>query len=223
MNLTDNILDLINQQLDQGKNLSELYYTVTSSLQKIYGPNSTQLRLVETVREQVYNRPERNRSPTNDWDFKEQLYGFLRGLKAEIEGGLIVSVQSEAQGEVLGDFLSLARKALDEGEKDVAAVLACAALEDALKRYARDLGLEVQDKDMSQVVHALKAAQVIRRPQGKVLDGYVQVRNKAFHAEWDAVDAASVEGIIGYTQGFLAKQSAAPIPADDPADPPAEA
>ena len=45
---------------------------------------------------------------------------------------------------------------------------------------------------------------------------------KAFHAEWDAVDAASVEGIIGYTQGFLAKRSASPIPADDPANPPAE-
>ena len=75
--------------LKQGQ-LAELYMTVTNMFERIYGPHSPQLRLVETVREQVYNRPERGRSPTNDWDFKEQLYGFLRGLKAEIEGGLIV-------------------------------------------------------------------------------------------------------------------------------------
>ena len=192
MNLTDNILDRINQQLDHGRNLSELCLAVTSLFQMVYGPNSAQLLLVATVREQVYNRPERERSHTNDWDFMEQLYGFLRGLKAEIEGGLIVNIQSEAQGEVLGDFLVLARKALDEEEKDVAAVLACAALEDALKRYARDQGLNVQDKNMQTVVKALKSKGVIPSLQGKLLDGYVQIRNKTFHAQWEEIDGPAV-------------------------------
>ena len=38
--------------------------------------------------------------------------------------------------------------------KDVAAVLACAALEDALKRFGRLKGLQVEDKAMQEVVNA---------------------------------------------------------------------
>ena len=219
MNLEDKILDRINQQLDQGRNLSELYVTVTSSFQMIYGPNSAQLRLVETVREQVYNRPERGRTATNDWDFKEELYGCLRGLKAEIEGGLIVNIQTQARGEVFGDFLVLAREALDEEQKDVAAVLACAALEDALKRYARYQGLDVGDKDMSEVVNALKSKGVIRGPQGALLSGFVKIRNKTFHAQWAAIDTADVKSIIGFTEEFLVTRFSSPIHANSQANP----
>jgi hypothetical protein len=61
-------------------------------------------------------------------------------------------------GEVLGDFVSLARSALGEGYKDVAAVLACAALEDALKRFATSKGLAVAGKELQEVVNALKSA-----------------------------------------------------------------
>ena len=227
MNLKDNILnridELLKKELDRVSlvEAAEISLAVTNIFETIYGTRSPQLDMVETARNHAFDRSEP--------DFYkrlllvQQLHGYLRELKAAIMEGRIANIQVEARGEVLGDFLALAHETLEAGEKDVAAVLACAALEDALKRYASDLGLEVQDKDMSQVVNALKAAQVIRRPQGKVLDGYVQVRNKAFHAEWNAVDAASVEGIIGYTQGFLAKQSASPIPAYDPSDPPAEA
>ena len=73
---------------------------------------------------------------TNDSNariFVQHLHGFLRNLVSDISGGRIVNIQSEAQGEVLGDFLALARKALDEEQKDVAAVLACAALDRCTK------------------------------------------------------------------------------------------
>ena len=113
----------------------------------IYGTSSTQLDMVKAARENSRKSV-----------VVMILHGYLRELKAAIKEGRIVNVQSEARGAVLGDFLDLAHKALDEGEKDVAAVLACAALEDALKRYASDLGLEVQDKDMSQVVKCPKGS-----------------------------------------------------------------
>ena len=44
-----------------------------------------------------------------------------------------------------------------------------------------------------------------------MLRGYVQIRNKVFHAQWDAIDVAAVSGIIGFTQGFLTEQSVSPI------------
>jgi len=57
-------------------------------------------------------------------------------------------------------LIARAKLALDDN-KDVAAVLACAALEDALKRVAIKNELDVDDKDMSEVINALKAGGVL--------------------------------------------------------------
>jgi hypothetical protein len=59
---------------------------------------------------------------------------------------------------------------LEEGNKDVAAVLACAALEDALKRYATLNDLDVQDQSMQQVVGALKSKGLVSGAQKILLD-----------------------------------------------------
>ena len=197
----------------------EVYVTVTNMFEKIYGPHSPQLKLLETIRDQVYEGQTRNHNKYESdrmQVFTKRLYGCLRALKSDIEEGLIVNIRSEARGEVFGDFLVLAREALDADQKDVAAVLACAALEDALKRGASDRGLEVHDKDMSEVVNALKSAGVIRGPQGALLRGFVQIRNKTFHAQWTAINSADVSSIIAFTEKFLVKQFSSPI-ATDPA------
>ena len=221
MNLKDNILNRIDELLEQKPNLAELYLTVTNMFEIIYGSHSPQLRLVETLREQVYDSDDGDL--TKKWHFTDHLYGCLRALRTDIRAGLIANIQSETRDEVLGNFLALAREVLDAGQKEVAAVLACAALEDTLKRCASNRGLDIQDRDMSEVVNALKSKGIIGRPQGDMLRGYVQIRNKVFHAQWDAIDVAAVSGIIGFTQGFLTEQSASPIPTDSPTVPPAEA
>ncbi len=104
---------------------------------------------------------------------------------------------------MFGDFVNAARSALSDGFKDVASVLACGALEDVLKRFAVSNGLAVYDKDMGEVVNALKGAGLVKGPQGALLQGFVKIRNKAFHAQWDAIESADVQGVIGFTQEFL--------------------
>lgn len=79
-------------------------------------------------------------------------------------------------------------------------------LEDSLKRCANDRGLNVQEKNMSEVVNALKAEGVIRRNQGALLSAFVRLRNDAFHARWAAIDTTGVTSIIAFTEEFLAKQ-----------------
>lgn len=64
----------------------------------------------------------------------EALQGIFRGAKEDFDGGYVFNVDLRVSGQVFGDFVLMAKTALDEGHKDVAAVLACAALEDALKR-----------------------------------------------------------------------------------------
>ena len=199
----------------------ELYVTVTNMFEKIYGPHSPQLKLLETIREQVYEGQTRNYNKYESSRmqvFTDRLHGCLSALKSDIEEGLIVNIRSEARGEVFGDFLVLAREALDAGQKDVAAVLACAALEDVLKRYASDQGLDVHEKNMSEVVNALKSKGVVRGPQGALLSGFVKIRNKTFHAQWTAINTADVSSIIAFTETFLVKQFSSSIATDSPSD-----
>ena len=217
MNLEDKLLNRIDELLQkEPRSVSlveagEISSAVTSIFERIYGTHSPQLELVERVRKQVYE--DKNAHPADEYFnarlFVQHLHGYLRTLKSDIKEGR-VNIQSQIRGEILGDFLSLAHETLNAGQKDV------------LKRCASDRGLEVQKKNMQTVVNALKSKSIINSSQGKVLDGYVQVRNDTFHARWEAIDIAVVKGIIGYTQGFLAEQSASPIPADSPADTPAE-
>ena len=210
MDLKDSILCRIDQLLEKPKTANvhgeaaEIAFSLTNMLATLYGPHSPQLELVETIRQQVYN---------GQWTelykprvFVENLRGCLRTLKSDILEDRIVDLQSEARREVLGDFIALARKALIEEQKDVAAVLACAALEDALKRCANHHNLNVDDKDMSDVVNALKSVGVIRAPQGSLLKGFVQLRNKAFHAQWEALDVADIKSILGFTEEFLVQR-----------------
>ena len=79
------------------------------------------------------------------------------------------------------------------------------ALEDALKRVAIKENLDVDDKDMSEVINALKAKGVIKGAQAPIVQSYVKLRNKAFHAEWDKIDKAGVSAAIGFTEQFLLK------------------
>ncbi len=134
--------------------------------------------------------------------FTEAGINILQAAKAEIEGGWLFTVEGQVSAEIFADFIALAKEALDDN-KDVAAVLACAALEDALKRVAIKENLDVDDKDMSEVINALKAKGVIKGAQAPIVQSYVKLRNKAFHAEWDKFDKESVSSVIGFTEQFL--------------------
>ena len=59
-----------------------------------------------------------------------------------------------AKKENFGDFIALAREAYSEGQKEIAVVFVCAALEDSPKQCAASHALDVHHKEMPVVVHA---------------------------------------------------------------------
>jgi hypothetical protein len=181
--------------------LGELQMAAISICVSIYGANSPQLRSIETTRKELWGS--KYAEGFKQKLLAEHLHGLLRSVASDIQGGRIRDLQLQARGEVFGDFINAARSALSDGFKDVAAVLACAALEDALKRFAVANGLAVYDKDMAEVVNALKGAGLLKGPQGALLQGFVKVRNKAFHAQWDSIESPDVQGVIAFTQEFL--------------------
>lgn len=201
MNSKDRILDRINSILDKLINEGEAYLTAIDLFESIYGSDSEQLSALKTVYQNIYET--RQDEFNRDYDVREFLKGSLRALKAHIESGLIESIQSQARSEVLGDFVALARQSYNAERKNVAAVLISAALEDALKRCATEHGLDVQGKDMSNVVDALKSNNIIPNSQAETLNRYRHFRNKALHAEWGEIDSPTVIGVIEFTDEFL--------------------
>jgi hypothetical protein len=170
--------------------------------------SSSALNLVEMVfgiQSSHYARLKRivEKTPASfEGEYKEALGVFL-GTKADYEKGCCGSFERTISGEVFGDFVALAKNALAEDNKDVAAVLACAALEDALKRFANANGLNVDGKDMSEVIGALKSKGLVGGAQKSILETMPKTRNNAMHADWTKITATEVGGVIGFTEQFL--------------------
>jgi hypothetical protein len=140
------------------------------------------------------------------WEYEQissLCYSKLVSIENDIKHGMLGDLESRVAGEIFADFLVLARTSLEES-KDVAAVLACAALEDALKRLGRAKGLvDLDDKDMSEVMSALKRAGVLKGAQSTLLSNCLTIRNRAFHANWDKIAGADVSAVIGFTEQIL--------------------
>ena len=85
----------------------------------------------------------------------------------------------------------------------MAAVLATAALEDSLKRYARANGLDTEEKTMTQVINALKSKGFVSGAQKSLLGAMPKIRNAALHAEWGKISEPEVNSVIGFVEQFL--------------------
>lgn len=129
--------------------------------------------------------------------------GIFKAVKEDYEGGHIFNLEASLSGELFGDFVALAKHSLSEGYKEVAAVLASAALEDALKRYAALNGVDVGDKTMQDVVSALRTRGLVGGAQKTLLDSMPKLRDYAMHANWDKLTPESVGSIIGFVEQFL--------------------
>lgn len=131
------------------------------------------------------------------------LQGIFDSAKEDYEGGYVFNLELRVSGEVFGDFVVMAREALGNGHKDVAAVLACAALEDTLKRFAEANDLDVSEKTMAEVVNALKSKGLVLGAQKSLLDAMPRIRNLAMHASWDKISEPDVSSVIGFVEQFL--------------------
>ncbi|HXA15669.1 MAG TPA: DUF4145 domain-containing protein [Thermoanaerobaculia bacterium] len=129
--------------------------------------------------------------------------GIFRAAKADYDGGYVFKLEARVSGEIFGDLVLLAKEALANQNIPAAAVLAAAALEDALKRYALLSGVDVSDKPMQQVVAALKSKGLVAGAQKTLLDTMPKIRDFAMHANWDKLTAADASSVIGFVEAFL--------------------
>ena len=131
------------------------------------------------------------------------MYGVFLSAKEDFEGGYVFDVDLRVSGEVFGDFVAMAKHALSEGHKDVAAVLVCSALEDTLKKFASLNGIIVTDESMTEIVNALKSKGLVSGAQKSLLDTMPKIRNFAMHAKWEKISEPDVSSVIGFVEQFL--------------------
>lgn len=195
-------LDLVKPLSPNGSVFNQVYFGTLTLLETLYTSNNVRISSLVKFKSERYDPNPTITHLTNN--FRENLIGILNSIKTDIENDLIVNIEKQIIGSVVADFISLAKSSVEQN-KDVAAVLASAAIEDSLKRYALLNGLQVEDKDMTNVVNALKSQGLIKGPQASLLKGCTDTRNKAFHAQWDKIDIPEVKSLITFAEEFILK------------------
>ena len=127
----------------------------------------------------------------------------LDTLKTEVQYGLIETIENKVTGKLYGDFIIIARHLIEEGNKEAAAILASAALEDSMKKVAIKHALEVEDNSLDKVVNALISKSIIKGTQSAVVKSYIAIRNKAFHAQFNKIEVPEVKSLIAFVEAFL--------------------
>lgn len=185
----------------------EIISGTQSLMEIIHGPSSPRISaFLEQVRA-VRDASERHLR-FRLHDAADVAEGVLQSLEAEISAGLVGNIAQQAAGDVVGDFIRLARAALDaagEGSKNVGAVLAAAAYEDTIRRMGREFGGVMGRDDLEDVIGSLKKAGVLVAPQLGIAIGYLSFRNHALHAEWDEIDLTSVHSVLAFVEQLLLK------------------
>jgi hypothetical protein len=185
---------------------SELYQGALSMLELTHGENCSQISALRDVVEghqKIKENPYRVAA-----EIAASAQGALRNLKREVEEGLVGNLRREVTGEVLGDWLQLAKATLDEGgpnSKNVAAVLAAAAFEDTLRRLgATYCGIHTRES-LPTILAELKKADVLRGSQVSVVQAHFPFRNDAMHADWSKIDVVAVGTALSLVQELLLK------------------
>jgi hypothetical protein len=193
---------------DWGAKGTELLQGTLTIMNEVYGTDSPRVRSFQEAHERAFEQ-----GATGDigWRARQAvpvIRGALTNILAELDAGLIGNLRKEIAGEIITDFIQLARKTLEvqtEGAKNVAAVLAAAAYEDTIRRMGRDFAGVLGRDDLSDVITALKNQGVFKSPQLGIAFSYMSFRNHALHANWEQIDRSSVTSVLGFVEELLLK------------------
>jgi len=130
--------------------------------------------------------------------------GILEGTKNNIENGLISEITENITIDIKTDFLNSAQEFIENDQKDPAAVLGCVVLEDSLKKLAKKNGIEgMQNKEMSVVANTLLSKKIIDKSTLSSILSFRNLRNAAFHAQWDEISLQSVKLLLTFLPIFI--------------------
>ena len=138
--------------------------------------------------------------------------GALRALRRDYDAGYLSSVQSLVRAEVFADFLEMAEHLLEQGYKDPCAVLVGGVLEDHLRSLCQGRGIPLQmsgkPKKADSMNNDLASAGVYSKLDQKNVTAWLDLRNKAAHAQYGEYNADQVQNLLIGVREFAARITA---------------
>ena len=138
--------------------------------------------------------------------------GALRALRRDYRAGYLSSVQSLVRAEVFADFLEMAKHVLEQGYKDPCAVLVGGVLEDHLRSLCQGRSISLQisgkPKKADSMNNDLAAGGVYSKLDHKNVTAWLDLRNKAAHAQYDEYNADQVRNLLTGVREFAARIAA---------------
>ena len=110
-------------------------------------------------------------------DLFDTFHGILSAVLIDFNEGFLKDLRLEIRTEVESDFLAQARRLLDEGYKDPAAMLLGAVLEDTLRQLCRMHNVQ-EGRNISSMNEPLRQAGVYGLPTKDQVTAWAAIRNK---------------------------------------------
>jgi len=202
----DAILAISIEHEDPRQAFTEVYNGTLGVMRVLYGQDSSQEKALQAHIEGL----KRGRSPAHGIvieDSIQAIRGVLTSIKAELDSGFIGSLRAALTGEVLTDFIKLARMTLEESgddAKNVASVLTAAAFEDVLRRVADVKGVGHKEK-LADLLTALKELGILQGAEVGIAQSYLSFRNRSLHAQWGEIDRPAIESVLAFTEQVILK------------------
>ncbi len=133
------------------------------------------------------------------------LIGVLTAALDDLEHGFLDGQEFIVASEVFDSVLRQAKFLLEQGFKDVAAVLMRIVVEDALRRLSRQENLE-DTGTMNTMNQGLWKANRYTQPQWNQVQAWITIGNKAAHGEFNQYDTEMVKRAIEDLERFLVNE-----------------
>lgn len=142
----------------------------------------------------------------------DRVKGIVEGLREDYKAGGLAPIRDLIRGEVFEDFLDMAEHLLESGYKDSAAVIVGGVLEQQLKKLCNKHEIPIQVENKLKKSEALNADLASNGVYGKLdqknVTSWLDLRNKAAHAEYNSYSFDQVEIILIGVKDFVRRLGA---------------
>jgi len=129
----------------------------------------------------------------------------LRNLLADVEWGLLASIENQTKALVFDDFLDHAKEYAKAKMKNEAGVIAGVVFEDTIRTICRNRGVSESGEKLNTIITALVKDGAFNQLEAKRAKVAAHVRTKATHADWNEFDLNGVKTTIEFTDETIKK------------------
>jgi hypothetical protein len=133
----------------------------------------------------------------------DNIAAILQQLIADVDDGLLDSIEAQASSVVFGDFLDHAEHYLRGGSHAPAGVIAGVVFEDTIRRACERNKVPQRDVSLDQLISGLRKIDVLTDVQAARARAAAATRTKATHAQWDEFTADDVRATLLLTRELV--------------------